>query len=183
MVTVCGVVNEPTDAVIMSVPAQPLSRYEPTATPFTVVTLAVSTALLLAAQLEVNVTTCGEVTGTPPLLTVTLTLVVPNAESGAADVLPVPSVIADRVSEDEPIEIPIEPVTSAESTWAVAVIVVAPEAEILAGSNLTISVTPEALVRAVPGDIVISVESVVNVTTVFGTAAPVASLRVAITVP
>lgn len=68
------------------------------------VALAVKTALPLAAQLEVKVTTCGEVTGVPPLLTVTETLVVPNAESGAAAVLPAPNVMADIVSVDVPIE-------------------------------------------------------------------------------
>src|SRR3989338_7372692 len=71
-----------TEAVIVSVPAQPLSRYEPVALPFTVTTLALNTALPLLAQGDENVTVCGVVTDIPPLLTVTATLVVPNAESG-----------------------------------------------------------------------------------------------------
>lgn len=73
-----------TDAVTVSVPAQPLSRYEPVAIPFTVTTLALNTAVPLLAQGDEYVTVCGVVTGTPPLLTVTATLVVPNAESGFA---------------------------------------------------------------------------------------------------
>jgi hypothetical protein len=71
-----------TEAVIVSVPAQPLSRYEAVATPFTVVTLAVRTALPLLAQAEVKLIACGVVRGTPLLDTVTATLVVPKDESG-----------------------------------------------------------------------------------------------------
>ena len=50
----------------------------------TVETPVLSTALPLLAQADENVTVCGVVTGIPPLLTVTATLVVPNAESGFA---------------------------------------------------------------------------------------------------
>ncbi|MDD5057054.1 MAG: hypothetical protein PHQ60_04210 [Sideroxydans sp.] len=146
--------------------------------------LASSTALPLAAQLEVNETTCGEVTGTPPLLTVTETLVVPKAERGAPAVLPAPSVIADIVSVDAPIEYPIDPVTATELTCAVAVIVVAPEEEMVAGVKVTEAI-PEALVSAEPptGDMVVKTGSVTKVTTVLGTAVPVASKSVALTVP
>lgn len=77
----------------------------------TVVTELLSTAVPLPAQLDVNVTTCGEVTGDPPLETVTDTLVVPNAERGAAAVLPAPSVIVERLRVDVPIEYPVEAVT------------------------------------------------------------------------
>ncbi len=42
--------------------------------------------------------------GTPPLLTVTVTLVVPKADRAVARVLPVPKVIADIVIVDAPIE-------------------------------------------------------------------------------
>ena len=45
-----------TEAVIASVPAQPLSRYEPVATPATVATPVDNTALPLLAQGEENVT-------------------------------------------------------------------------------------------------------------------------------
>ena len=53
----------------------------PVATPFTVTTLP-KTAFPLAEQPEENVTVCGVDMGTPPLDTLTLTLVVPKAESG-----------------------------------------------------------------------------------------------------
>ncbi len=45
-----------TEAVTVSVPAQPLSRYDPVAVPFTVTALALSTALPLVAQGDVKVT-------------------------------------------------------------------------------------------------------------------------------
>lgn len=74
--------------------------------------------------------------------------------------------------------------TAVPFTCAVAVIVVAPEALMLAGVKVTVA-TPALLVSAVPptGDMVVKVESVVKVTTVFATAAPVASNSVAVTVP
>jgi hypothetical protein len=72
-----------TEALTRSAVPQPLSRYEPVATPPAPVnTLAVRMALPPPAQGEEKFTVCGVVTGTPLLFTVTLTLVVPNAESG-----------------------------------------------------------------------------------------------------
>jgi hypothetical protein len=53
--------------------------------------------LPLVPQAEVNVTFCGVVTGTPPLDTVTLRLVVPNADRFAT-----PSTGADTVTAEAP---------------------------------------------------------------------------------
>lgn len=64
-------------AVTVSLPAQPLSLYDAVATPLTVVVDAVMVALPLATHDDVKDTLCGAVTATPPLVTVTLTLVVP----------------------------------------------------------------------------------------------------------
>lgn len=89
-----------TEAVTVSVPAQPLSRYDPVATPFTVTTLP-KTALPLAEQPEEKVTVCGMVTATPPLDTVTLTLVVPKAESAAGLT---PKAGAETVTVEAPME-------------------------------------------------------------------------------
>src|SRR3990172_2922965 len=107
-----------------SIPAQPLSLYEPVATPpSTVATPALNAALPMPAQAEAKVTFCGVVTGTPPNDTVTAILVVPNAESGAA---PTPSTGAVTVTAATPTAKPIEPVTGSTvagpvCTWAVAV--------------------------------------------------------------
>jgi hypothetical protein len=51
-----GDVTPAADAVMMSVPAQPLSLYEPVATPATVATPVLNTALPTLAQEEENVT-------------------------------------------------------------------------------------------------------------------------------
>ena len=75
---------------------------------------ALNAAFPLLAQVEANVTTCDVLTGEPvvhpsvptplPLQTITLTLVVPNAERGEAEVLPLPSVGVVRVTVEAPIE-------------------------------------------------------------------------------
>ena len=65
------------EAVMMSVAAQPLSRYEPVATPPAAVTAVLNTALPTLPQVEENVTVWGVVTGTPPTDMVTAMLVVP----------------------------------------------------------------------------------------------------------
>lgn len=101
---VCDVARPFSEAVMTSEPAQPLSRYEAVAIPFTVEALDVNTAVPLPEQVDEKVTVCGEVMGTPPLDTVTLRLVVPKAESGAAAELPAPSVNADIVRVEVPIE-------------------------------------------------------------------------------
>lgn len=89
-----------TEATTVSVPAQPLSRYEPVATPFTVTTLP-NTALPLVPQPELNVTVCGVVTFTPPLCTLTVMLVVPKAEREEA---PTPKTGVVTVTEAAPTE-------------------------------------------------------------------------------
>ena len=162
-----------TEAVTTSLPPQPLSRYEAVATPpAPVSTLEVRTALPLLAQGEEKVTVCGEVTGTPLLLTVMLTLVVPNAERGF-----VPSVKFVMVTLAAPMEKPIDPVTAVVPAWLVAASVLAPAEERLAAFSLTVAVPVES-VSAVPevGTMVAKVVSVVNVTTELATAAPAASL-------
>ncbi len=125
-------------------------------------------------------TVCGVVTGTPPLETVTLTLVVPKAESGP---VPMPNTGDVMVTVAAPMEYPIELLTATPPTWAVAVMVAAPAAEILAGSRVMLA-TPEPFVNAVPlvGVIFAKVASVVNVTTALGTGAPAPSNKVAETV-
>src|SRR5471032_1120075 len=112
-------------ALIASVPAQPLSRNEPVATPFTVATPVDNTALPALAQGEENVTFCGVVTSTPPLATVTVMLVVPNADSGFA-----PRTGCETVTAELPMEKPIDPVTATAGVpnCAVAVMVLAPVA-------------------------------------------------------
>ena len=79
-----------------------------------------------------------------------------------------------------PIEYPVELVTAVPSICALADIVVAPSDDILIGATWIVA-TPVASVRAVPleGYMATSVSSVVKETTVFGTAAPLVSLRVA----
>lgn len=140
-------------------------------------TLLVNIALPLEAQGEEKVTVCDVLTGDPPLDTVTLTLVVPNAESGL-----VPKAGAVMVTAAAPTEKPIDPVIVVPCTRPVAVRVVAPEAERLAGLKVMVA-TPEALVSAVlAGLIVAKVVSVLKVITVLGTGAPLASNTVALTV-
>src|SRR4051794_1687514 len=101
-----------TDAVTVSFPPQPLSRYEAVATPPALVaTLVVRTALPLLAHGELKVTVCGDVTGVPALLTVTLTLVVPNADSGLA-----PKVKPVMLTLAAPMAKPSEPLTAVPAT-------------------------------------------------------------------
>lgn len=167
------------EAVMASVPAQPLSRYDAVATPATVVTPELSTALPLLAHADEKVTFCGVLTGTPLLNTATLTLVVPNAESGAA---PTPVTGAVIVIEAVPTLYPIEPLTAAEPTCALALMVVAPAAVRLAALSVTVA-TPEALVKAVADGVSVArAASVLKVTTALGTAAPAASFTAAFTV-
>ena len=166
------------EAEIESVPAQPLSLYDPVATPATVATPVLITALPVLLQVDVKVTDCGVVTRTPPLRTVTVTLVVPNADNGD-----MATTGREIMTADAPTANPIDPVTAAggEPTCAVAVMVVAPEARPTALS--VTDATPAASVRAVAaGVIVAKVASVVKVTTEFGTTAPAAFLSVALTV-
>ena len=73
------------------------------------VAVALNTAFPLLAQGDENVTVCADVTGTPPLLTVTLTLVVPNAESGEP---PTPKTGVEIVTLATPTEKPIDPFTA-----------------------------------------------------------------------
>ena len=175
-----GDVTPAAEAVMTSVPAQPLSLYEPVATPpAAVATPVVNTALPMLAHAEEKVTFCGVVTGTPPTDTVTAILVVPKAESGAA---PTPSTGAVTVTAATPTAKPIEPVTATVPTWAVAVMVVAPAVRLVAGFSVTVA-TPEASVNAVAaGVMVASVASVLNVTIALGTTAPAAFFNVAFTV-
>jgi hypothetical protein len=70
-----------TEAVMVSTLAQPLSRYVVVATPLTVVTGVVMVALPLEIQGDVKFTVSGIEVTTPPTDAVTLTLVVPYAES------------------------------------------------------------------------------------------------------
>ena len=79
-----------------------------------------------------------------------------------------------------PIEYPVELVTAVFSICALADIVVAPSDDILIGASWIVA-TPVASVRAVPleGDMATRVLSVVKETTVFDTATPFVSLRVA----
>lgn len=175
-------------AVIVSFPAQPLSRYEPCATPDESVTPEVNTAAPLPAQPEEKVTDWGVVmaTGGVPVETVTLMPIVPNADSGLVAVVPSalePRTGAVTLTLETPTAKPNEPVTAVVPTWALAVMVVAPEAKPTAFS-VTVA-TPAASVRAVPaaGVIVARVASVVKVTTELGTIAPLASFNVAFTLP
>ena len=169
------------DAVITSVPAQPLSRYEPIAVPFTVATPVLKTALPMLAHVEEKVTFWGVVTATGgvPVDTVTVMLVVPKAESSAAST---PRIGADTVTVAVPTVNPIEPVTASVPTWAVAVMVAAPALEIVAVFSVTVA-TPDASVRAVAvGVMVTRVPSVLKVTIAFGITAPAAFFRVAFSV-
>jgi len=124
------------------------------------------------------VTFCAAVTGTPPLDTVTETLVVPNADSGFT-----PTTGELMVTADAPTANPSEPVTAAGGVPAceVPVIVVAPE---VSPTALRVVVaTPDASVNAAEGATVARVVSVTTkVTTAFGTTAPAAFLNVALTV-
>jgi len=164
-------------AVIASVPAQPLSWYEPVATPATVAMPALNTALPMLAHVEEKVTVCGVVTGTPPLDTVTVILVLPNAESEAT-----PRIGAETVTAAAPTAKPIEPVTALAPTWAVAATAVAPAAARVAELRVTVAM-PEASVKAVAEGVMIArVVSVVNVTTELGTTAPAAFFNVAFNV-
>jgi hypothetical protein len=65
------------------------------------VTTLPNTALPLEAQPEEKVTVCGVVTGTPPLVTVAVTLVVPKAESGVA---PTPKTGVEMATVAAPME-------------------------------------------------------------------------------
>src|SRR5205814_761859 len=124
-----------------------------------------------------KLTVCGEVTGTPLLSTVTLTLVVPNAERGL-----VPKTGVLRVTLGGVTEKPSEPVV--DGTWVVAVRVAAPAAFKLAGFSPTVAV-PVASVSAVPeggASAAKFVLSTVNVTTTLGIATPAASLTIALAV-
>lgn len=170
------------DAVITSVPAQPLSRYEPTAVPFTVATPALKTALPILAHVEENVTFWGVVTATGgvPVDTVTVMLVLPKAESAAA---PTPRTGALTATVAVPTVNPVEPVTASVPTCAVALMVAAPAAELVAVLSVTVA-TPDASVRAVAvGVMVTRVPSVLKVTIAFGITAPAAFFRVAFSVP
>lgn len=126
-----------------------------------------------------KVTVCADVTGADglPLLTVTVTLVVPNAESEDP---PTPKIGGEMVRFAAPTANPIDPVTAAVPTCAFAVIVVAPA---VAPPVSVIVATPAAFVSAVPevGIIVAIVDAVLNVTTVLTTGALLASVKVAFT--
>ena len=69
--------------------------------------------MLLDIQPEENMTVCGVVTGAPPLDTVTLTLVVPKADSEA---VPTPKTGVDTETADAPMAYPIELVTALPDT-------------------------------------------------------------------
>lgn len=169
------------DAVITSVAAQPLSRYDPIAVPFTVATPVLKTALPMLAHVEEKVTFWGVVTamGGVPLDTVTVMLVVPKAESAAA---PTPRTGAVTVTVAVPTVNPTEPFTASVPTWAVALTAVAPALEIVAVLRVAVA-TPDASVKAVAvGVMVASVPSVLKVTIAFGITAPAAFFRVAFSV-
>ena len=70
-----------TVAVMMSEPAQPISRYDAVATPPIVAAVAVNAARPLAAHGDEKLTLNGVLVGVPPTRIVTLTDVVPNADS------------------------------------------------------------------------------------------------------
>lgn len=165
-------------AVIASVVAQPLSLYEPLATPPAPVTTPVlNTALSRMAQVEENVTLCGAVTGTPPTDTVTSILVVPKAESVVT-----PRTGAVTVTTAVPTVNPIESVTAVRPTCAVTLTVAVPAVEAVVGVSLTVA-TPKASVTAVaPGAMVTRVGSVLKVRTVFAIAMPLPYFKVALSV-
>src|SRR5882672_2955274 len=131
-------------------------------------------ALPLVAQAEEKFTVCGVVTGWPPLVTVTLTLVVPNAVSGLTPKTGVPTTTAWA-----PTEKPRNALVA--GFWLDAVRVAAPEA--LPPFTVIVAV-PVASVSAVPeaGTSVASVGSVLNVTTILGTGRPAASLTIALAI-
>ena len=133
------------------------------------------------AQVEVRVTVSGDVAG----LTVTITLVVPYAESGLTPTPNVSAVIvAPATGADALMLEPINAVTAAVPTWALAVTVVAPPAVAVAAFK-PIDATPEELVSAVPVDgvsVATVVLTVLKVTTTLATGAPAAFNTVAFTV-
>lgn len=142
----------------------------------------VKTALggLALAHGEEKVTVCGVVTGIPALITVTLTLVVPNAEiedkpNTGGEIVRLGRVTAPTVK-------PIKEETVTPPTWAVAVIVAAPPTVPTVAARLIVA-TPAAFVNAVPevGVMVAKFALVVKVTTTLGTTAPTASRTVAVT--
>lgn len=103
------------DAVTTSVPAQPLSLYEPTAVPLTVATPVLRTAFPMFAHVDEKVTFWGVVTavGGVPVDTVTTMLVVPKAESAA---VPTPRTGAVTVTLAVPTVNPIDPLTTSDPT-------------------------------------------------------------------
>src|SRR4051812_3526369 len=144
--------------------------------PAPVITLEVRTARPLPEQGEEKVTVCGEVTGTPALLMVTATLVVPKAERGF-----VPMVKLVMVTLAAPMAKPRDPFTPALATWLDAFSVVAPADERLAALIRTVAV-PVASVSAVPAlgtSVARAGFAMLKVTTVLGTAAPVSSRTMA----
>jgi hypothetical protein len=144
--------------------------------PAPVKTLGVSTAFPLPEQAEEKLTVCGVVTGAPLLVTVTLTLVVPNAESGL-----IPKAGELMATFATPMEKPMDPLVA--GTWVVAVRVAAPEALRFAGFTATVAV-PVASVSAVPdaGTSAASVAVVLNVTTTLESGRPAASLTIALAI-
>lgn len=132
-----------------------------------------NTALPVLLQMEVKLTVCELV---PPPVTVAVTLVVPKADSGLA-----PTTMEEIETATAPTVKPDDPVTVVLPAWALAVMVVAPA---FAPPVRVMDATPDPLVNAVPevGVMFAMVASVVKVTTALGTAAPLASLTVAVTV-
>src|SRR3972149_2172045 len=78
-----GDVTPAIEAVMTSVPAQPLSLYEPCATP-PAVSAPLNTAFPALPQGEEKVTCSPSAMDTPPIDTATVMLVVPKGQSGAA---------------------------------------------------------------------------------------------------
>ena len=96
--------------------------------------------------------------------------------------MPTPRTGAVRVTVAVPIVNPIEPVATSVPTCAVALIVVAPAANIVAGLTVTVA-TPDASVKAVAAGLMVArVPSVLKVMTAFGTTAPAAFFNVAFSV-
>lgn len=170
-----------TVAVMISVPAQPMSRYDAVATPFTVATLGVRAALPLVAHGEVKLTLNGVGVATPLVFTVTLTAVVPKAESNG-----VAMVTCESVMFIAPVEKPTVLLTAdavvPEPIWPLAVTIPAPDAVRLAEFRMMLA-TPLVSVNAEPdvGENVPNVGSVVKVTTTPGAGAPVTCRKVAAT--
>ena len=168
-------------AVIVSVPAQPISRYDAVATPLMVATVDVKAALPFLAQGEVKLTLNGVVVATPPALTVTLTAVVPNADSWGVATVTVDSEILTAPVEKLAVPLTADAVAPVP-IWPLAVTIPAPEAVRLAAFKIMLA-TPFESVSAVPdvGEKTPRVASVVNVTTTPAAGAPVICCNVAAT--